>query len=119
MYPCSSTTLERPLLLEQMTVRYQVMKRKWQQLLPGSVRLRLNGTDGKTQHTFGHVTMKSVPGYQTFSLLCFFPLCFLAELVAAVRFFEQRQEAEQKQQQHQSEEVRERVSFLELQAQVK
>lgn len=47
MYPCSSTALERPLLLEQMAVRYQVMKRKWQQLLPGAVRLRLNGTDGK------------------------------------------------------------------------
>lgn len=47
MYPCSSTALERPLLLEQMAVRYQVMKRKWQQLLPGAVRMHLNGTDGK------------------------------------------------------------------------
>ncbi len=47
MYPCSSTALERPLLLEQMAVRYQVMKRKWQQLLPGAVRLYHNGTDGK------------------------------------------------------------------------
>ncbi|KAL6471525.1 hypothetical protein MHYP_G00201750 [Metynnis hypsauchen] len=86
MYPCSSTALERPLLLEQMTVRYQVMKRKWQQLLPGAIRLRLNGTD--------------------------------AELVAAVQYFEQRQQREQEQQQYQSEEVRERMSFLELQAQV-
>ncbi|KAL7849202.1 hypothetical protein SRHO_G00208250 [Serrasalmus rhombeus] len=86
MYPCSSTALERPLLLDQMTVRYQVMKRKWQQLLPGAVRLRLNGTD--------------------------------AELVAAVQYFEQRQLREQEQQQYQAEEVRERMSFLELQAQV-
>ncbi|XP_072547722.1 TBC1 domain family member 15 [Salminus brasiliensis] len=86
MYPCSSTALERPLLLEQMTVRYEVMKRKWQQLLPGAIRLRLNGTD--------------------------------AELVAAVQYFEQRQEREREQQQYQSEEVRETMSFLELQAQV-
>lgn len=50
MYPCSSTALERHLLLEQMAVRYQVMKRKWQQLLPGAVRLRLNGTDGKSYY---------------------------------------------------------------------
>ncbi|XP_026137819.1 TBC1 domain family member 15 isoform X1 [Carassius auratus] len=86
MYPCSSTTLERPLLLEQMTVRYQVMKRKWQQLLPGAVRLRLNGTD--------------------------------AELLTAVKFFDQRQDREQKKQQYESEEAREKMSFLQLQAQV-
>ncbi|KAG9334865.1 hypothetical protein JZ751_006342 [Albula glossodonta] len=49
MYPCSSTALERPLLEEQLAVRYQVMKRKWQQLLPECVRLRLNGTDGMHQ----------------------------------------------------------------------
>lgn len=47
MYPCCSTALERPLLLEQMAVRYRLMKQKWQQLLPGAVRLRLNGTDGR------------------------------------------------------------------------
>ncbi|XP_073673539.1 uncharacterized protein [Garra rufa] len=47
MYPCSSTALERPLLMEQMAVRYQVMKRKWQRLLPGAVGLRLNGTDAE------------------------------------------------------------------------
>uniref|UniRef100_A0A8C2I2L1 TBC1 domain family member 15-like n=1 Tax=Cyprinus carpio TaxID=7962 RepID=A0A8C2I2L1_CYPCA len=86
MYPCSSTALERPLLLEQMTVRYQVMKRKWQQLLPGAVRLRLNGTD--------------------------------AELLTAVKFFDQRQDREQKKQQYESEEAREKMSFLQLQAQV-
>ncbi|XP_007232415.2 TBC1 domain family member 15 [Astyanax mexicanus] len=86
MYPCSSTALERPLLLQQMTVRYQVMKRKWQQVLPGSIRLRLNGTD--------------------------------AELVAAVKYFEQRQEWEREQQKCQTEEVKETMSFLELQAQV-
>ncbi|XP_051521980.1 TBC1 domain family member 15-like isoform X1 [Myxocyprinus asiaticus] len=86
MYPCSSTTLERPLLLEQMAVRYQVMKRKWQRLLPGAVRLHLNGTD--------------------------------AELLAAVKYFDQRQDREYNQQQYRSEEVKERLSFLELQAQV-
>lgn len=57
MYPCSSTTLERALLLEEMSIRYHVMKRKWQRLLPGAVRLRLNGTDGKPHskhYTFPH-----------------------------------------------------------------
>lgn len=47
MYPCSSTALERPLLQEQLVVRYQLMKRKWQQLFPSAVRFPLNGTDGK------------------------------------------------------------------------
>ncbi|XP_053743352.1 TBC1 domain family member 15 isoform X1 [Synchiropus splendidus] len=84
MYPCSSTALERPLLQEQMAVRYQVMKRKWQQFLPAAVPLHLNGTD--------------------------------AELVAAVRYFDQRQA--QVQQQDQPEEVRDRRSFLMLQAQI-
>ncbi|XP_076833436.1 TBC1 domain family member 15-like [Brachyhypopomus gauderio] len=84
MYPCSSTALERPLLLEQMAVRYHVMKRKWQQLLPGAVRPYLNGSD--------------------------------AELEAAVQYFEQRQDREK--QQHQTEERKQRLSFLELQAQV-
>ncbi|XP_051535107.1 TBC1 domain family member 15-like isoform X2 [Myxocyprinus asiaticus] len=86
MYPCSSTALERPLLLEQMAVRYQAMKRKWQQLLPGAVCLRLNGTDG--------------------------------ELLTAVKYFDQRQDRERNRQQYRSEEVKERLSFLELQAQV-
>ncbi|XP_064167483.1 TBC1 domain family member 15 isoform X1 [Anguilla rostrata] len=86
MFPCSSTALERPLLQEQLAVRYRVMKRKWQRLLPGCVRLRLNGTD--------------------------------AELVAAVKYYEQRKKAAQELCQEQSEEVRERLSFLELQAQV-
>ncbi|XP_042627578.1 uncharacterized protein LOC109088773 [Cyprinus carpio] len=86
MYPCSSTALERPLLLEQMAVRYQVMKRKWQQLLPGAIHLRLNGTD--------------------------------AELLTAVKFFEQRQDREQNKQQYDSEEAGEKMSFLQLQAQV-
>ncbi|XP_046894262.1 TBC1 domain family member 15 isoform X2 [Hypomesus transpacificus] len=84
MYPCSSTALERPLLQEQLAVRYQVMKRKWQQILPDSIRLRLNGTD--------------------------------AELVEAVRYFDQRQA--QAQQQDQQEEARDKLAFLELQAQV-
>lgn len=47
MYPCSSTALERPLLQEQLTVRYQVMKAKWQNFLPSAVQMHLNGTDGK------------------------------------------------------------------------
>ncbi|XP_068614476.1 TBC1 domain family member 15 [Brachionichthys hirsutus] len=62
------------------------MKRKWQQFLPSSVRIQLNGTD--------------------------------AELVAAVRFFDQRQADVQQQTQDQPEEVRERLAFLELQAQI-
>ncbi|KAF5906248.1 TBC1 domain family member 15-like, partial [Clarias magur] len=88
MYPCSSTILERTLLLEQMSIRYHVMKRKWQRLLPGAVSLRLNGTD--------------------------------AELAAAVQYFEQRQERERETLQHQykSKEVKDKISFLELQAQV-
>ncbi|KAI9532276.1 hypothetical protein NQZ68_033216 [Dissostichus eleginoides] len=86
MYPCSSTALERSLLQEQMVVRYQVMKRKWQQFLPKAVRMHLNGTD--------------------------------AELVAAVRHFDQRQAQAQQQTQDQSEEVRDRLAFLKLQAQI-
>ncbi|KAM9513229.1 uncharacterized protein ACWYII_046696 isoform 1-T1 [Salvelinus alpinus] len=86
MYPCSSTSLERPLLQEQLNVRYHSMKRKWQQLFPAAVRLRINGTD--------------------------------AELVAAVRYFDVRQDRVQLQAQNQSDEVKERLSFLELQAQV-
>ncbi|XP_014011994.1 TBC1 domain family member 15 [Salmo salar] len=86
VYPCSSTSLERPLLQEQLNVRYHSMKRKWQQLFPAAVRLRINGTD--------------------------------AELVAAVQYFDVRQDRVQLQAQNQSDEVRERLSFLELQAQV-
>ncbi|XP_076016870.1 uncharacterized protein LOC143008822 [Genypterus blacodes] len=86
MYPCSSTALERPLLHEQLAVRYQAMKRKWQQVLPASIRIRLNGTD--------------------------------AELVAAVKYFDQRQAQVQQQAQDQREEVRDRLAFLELQAQI-
>ncbi|KAL0985011.1 hypothetical protein UPYG_G00151810 [Umbra pygmaea] len=86
MFPCSSTSLERPLLQEQLNVRYQAMKRKWQQLLPSTIRMHLNGTD--------------------------------AELVAAVRYFDARQERVQQQAEDQSEQVRDRLSFLELQAQV-
>nr|XP_046158785.1 GTPase-activating protein GYP7 [Oncorhynchus gorbuscha] len=86
MYPCSSTSLERPLLQEQLNVRYHSMKRKWQQLFPAAVRLRINGTD--------------------------------AELVAAVRYFDVRQDRVQLQTPIQSDEVKERLSFLELQAQV-
>ncbi|CAL8286739.1 unnamed protein product [Merluccius merluccius] len=102
VFPCSSTAAERPLLAEQMAVRYQVMKSKWRQSLPAAVRLRLNGTD--------------------------------AELVAAVRFHDQRQAAarqqteerreerteggREEQTEERREEVRERLSFLQLQAQV-
>ncbi|KAK2844407.1 hypothetical protein Q5P01_011066 [Channa striata] len=86
MYPCSSTALERSLLQEQLVVRYQVMKRKWQHVLPSAVCIHLNGTD--------------------------------AELVEAVRHFEHRQAQVQQQTQVQSEEVKERLAFLELQAQI-
>ncbi|CAG12066.1 unnamed protein product [Tetraodon nigroviridis] len=48
MYPCGSTALERSLLQEQLIVRYQVMKRRWQQFLPSAVQMHLNGTDGET-----------------------------------------------------------------------
>uniref|UniRef100_A0A3Q3X6H5 Rab-GAP TBC domain-containing protein n=1 Tax=Mola mola TaxID=94237 RepID=A0A3Q3X6H5_MOLML len=85
MYPCSSTALERSLLQEQLTVRYRVMKRKWQRFLPSAVRMHLNGTD---------------------------------ELVSAVRHFDRRQAQEQQQNQDQSEQVRDRLAFLELQAQI-
>ncbi|XP_051921456.1 TBC1 domain family member 15 [Hippocampus zosterae] len=86
MYPCSSTALERPLLQEQLTVRYQVMKAKWQNFLPSAVQMHLNGTD--------------------------------AELVAAVGYFNQRQALVQQEADNLSDEVRERVMFLELQAQI-
>ncbi|XP_058503791.1 TBC1 domain family member 16 [Solea solea] len=86
MYPCSSTALERSLLQEQLVIRYQVMKRRWQKFLPSTVRMHLNGTD--------------------------------AELVAAVRYFDQRQAQEQQQTQDLSEEARERLAFLNLQAQI-
>ncbi|XP_030225257.1 TBC1 domain family member 15 isoform X2 [Gadus morhua] len=49
MYPCSSTAAERPLLVQQMAVRYQVMKSKWRQSVPEAVRLRLNGTDAELE----------------------------------------------------------------------
>lgn len=42
-----------------------------------------------------------------------------AELVAAVRYFDQRQAQAQQQTQDQSEEVRDKLAFLELQAQVR
>ncbi|XP_056901539.1 TBC1 domain family member 15 [Takifugu flavidus] len=86
MYPCGSTALERSLLQEQLVVRYQVMKRRWQQFLPSTVQIHLNGTD--------------------------------AELLAGVRYFDQRQAHVQQQTQDQSEEIRERLAFLELQAQI-
>lgn len=41
-----------------------------------------------------------------------------AELLAAVRYFDQRQDREHNREQLQSDEVREKISFLELQAQV-
>ncbi|XP_019741947.1 TBC1 domain family member 15 isoform X2 [Hippocampus comes] len=85
MYPCSSTALERPLLQEQLTVRYQVMKAKWQNFLPSAIQMHLNGTD--------------------------------AELVAAVGYFNQRQALVQQEADNLSDEVRDRVMFLELQAQ--
>lgn len=86
MYPCSSTALERPLLQEQLIVRYQVMKGKWQRLLPSTVHMRVNGTD--------------------------------VELVAAIEYFNKRQAQVQQRHQEHSEEVRERLAFLKLQAQI-
>ncbi|KAK7926301.1 hypothetical protein WMY93_008611 [Mugilogobius chulae] len=86
MYPCSSTALERPLLLEQMVVRYQVMKGKWQRLLPSTVNMHINGTD--------------------------------AELIVAIQYFNKRQSWIQQQSNQNSQEVRERLAFLELQSQI-
>lgn len=86
MYPCSSTALERSLLHEQLVIRYQVMKRKWQSFLPSAVRMHLNGTD--------------------------------AELVQAVRYFDQRRTQTQQRTQDQSEDVKDRLAFLQLQAQI-
>lgn len=47
------------------------------------------------------------------------PIFFPAELVAAVKYFDQRQAQAQQQTQDQSEAVRDRLAFLELQAQVR
>lgn len=46
-------------------------------------------------------------------------MSFPAELLAAVKYFDQRQDREHNRQQLQTDEVTERISFLELQAQVK
>lgn len=123
MYPCSSTALERSLLQEQMVVRYQVMKRKWQQFLPKAVRMHLNGTDGKTQTCNNKVKERLLimSTFQSFFKLLWthYPVFIPAELVAAVRHFDQRQAQAQQQTQDQSEEVRDRLAFLELQAQVR
>lgn len=86
MYPCSSTALERPLLQEQLVVRYQVMKGKWQRLLSSAVNMHVNGTD--------------------------------VEFVAAIEYFNKRQAEVKHQSQEQSEEVQERLAFLQLQAQI-
>ncbi|XP_028678263.1 TBC1 domain family member 15 [Erpetoichthys calabaricus] len=45
MYPCSSTALQRTILEEELRIRYQLMKKKWQSLLPTARRIRINGTD--------------------------------------------------------------------------
>lgn len=86
MYPCTSTALERPLLQEQLIVRYQVMKGKWQCLLPSAVNMHINGTD--------------------------------VEFVAAIDYFNKRQAQVEQQSQDVSDEVRERLAFLQLQAQI-
>lgn len=145
MYPCSSTPLERSLLLEEMSTRYYVMKRKWQRLLPGAVRLRLNGTDGNPRSEHYDSLQLAVSGfhspsniflqYDSLSIVVLYKIevnplkinlilslpFHSAELVTAVQYFEQRQQREKEIQQHKykSKEVRERISFLKLQAQVK
>lgn len=122
MYSCSSTALERSLLQEQLMVRYQVMKRKWQQLIPSAVRMHLNNSDGKRHKRRPMFTKKKNPIYLLNVSLFFFFWSFLyfpAELVAAVQYFDQRQAQAQQQTLDLSEEVRERLAFLELQAQVR
>ncbi|KAJ0000280.1 hypothetical protein NQD34_012122 [Periophthalmus magnuspinnatus] len=86
MYPCSSTALERPLLLEQLVVRYQVMKGKWQRLLPSTVNMHINGTD--------------------------------VELIVAIEYFNKRQARVKQESLEYRDEIRERLAFLELQAQI-
>nr|XP_029133807.1 TBC1 domain family member 15-like isoform X1 [Labrus bergylta] len=123
MYPCSSTALERSLLQEQLVVRYSVMKRKWQQLLPAAVHIHLNGTDGKLQqHMHKLFSLLFLLQFVILSITKYqrpYDLLYIqAELVAAVRYFDQRQARAQQQTQDQSEEVWERLAFLELQAQI-
>lgn len=115
MYPCSSTALERSLLHEQLAVRYQVMKSKWQRCLPSAVRMHLNGTDGKRSKP----CTTCIPSYSLFFLRqTYHPTSFPAELVQAVTFFDQRRTQTQQQTQEQSEDVKDRLVFLQLQAQV-
>lgn len=115
MYPCSSTALERSLLHEQLVIRYQVMKRKWQSFLPSAVRMHLNGTDGKRPEpcsgcipSIGLIFLSRTNN----------PASFPAELVQAVRYFDQRRTQTLQRTQDQSEDVKDRLAFLQLQAQV-
>lgn len=115
MYPCSSTALERSLLHEQLVIRYRVMKRKWQSFLPSAVRMHLNGTDGKRPEpcagcipSIGLIFLSWTNN----------PASFPAELVQAVRYFDQRPTQTLQRTQDQSEDVKDRLAFLQLQAQV-
>lgn len=81
MYSCSSTALERSLLQEQLMVRYQVMKRKWQQLIPSAVRMHLNNSDGKRHKRRPMFTKKKNPIYLlNVSLFFSFGLSFIFQL---------------------------------------
>lgn len=115
MYPCSSTALERSYLHEQLAIRYQVMKRKWQRCLPSAVRMHLNGTDGKRPSPAPAGSL-----LKTWSFLrrTYNSVSFPAELVQAVTFFDQRRTQTQQQTREQSEDVKDRLVFLQLQAQV-
>lgn len=116
MYPCSSTALERPLLEQQLLIRYLVMKRKWQQSLPSAVQMRVNGTDGK--FPWIGVVLKTWCNSHITVVVVVVGFLNAVELVAAIGYFNTRQAQVKQQIQEHSEEVRERQAFLELQAQV-
>ncbi|XP_028325986.1 TBC1 domain family member 15 [Gouania willdenowi] len=60
MYPCSSTALERSLIHQQLVVRYQAMKKKWQHSYPSAVHIYLNGTDAELTAAVRHFEQRQM-----------------------------------------------------------
>lgn len=54
-------------------MRYQVMKKKWQQFLPSAVQMHLNGTDGKNPNIH-QLCPNEGSHISLLSLLCFVSL---------------------------------------------